>query len=107
MAVSQEKYIDDLLKRFNMEECKPVQTPLPENTKFERESNNELDYDKQSIVERRDYRGLPGGLKYLALSCRPDIAHASHVSSSFLEHPKRTLDGRKTNFEVFERNQAT
>ena len=29
IAVSQEKSIDDLLKRYNMEECKPVQSPLP------------------------------------------------------------------------------
>ena len=54
IVVSQEKYIDDLLKRFNMEECKLVQSPLPENTKFERESNKEQVYDEQSIMERRD-----------------------------------------------------
>ena len=39
IAVNQEKYTDDLLKRFNMAKCKPVQSPLPENTMFERESN--------------------------------------------------------------------
>ena len=39
IAVSREKYIDDLLKRFIMEECKPVQSLLLGNTKFERESN--------------------------------------------------------------------
>ena len=34
-AASQEKYIDDLSIRLNMEECEPVQSPLPENSKFE------------------------------------------------------------------------
>ena len=58
IAVSLEKYIDDLLKGFKMEECKPVQSPLQENSKFKRESNEEQDYDEQSIMERRDYRGL-------------------------------------------------
>ena len=68
IAVNQEKYIDDLLKRFNMEECKPVKSPLPENTKFERESNKEQDYDERSIMERRYYRGLVGSLIYLDLA---------------------------------------
>ena len=36
IAVSQEKYIDDLLKRFNMEECKSVRSPLSENTVWSR-----------------------------------------------------------------------
>ena len=40
-------------------------------------------------MERRDSRGLVGSLNYLALSSRPDIAHASHVLSSFLEHPSK------------------
>ena len=89
IAVYQEKYIDDLLKRFNMGECKPVESPLLGNTKFERESNKEQDYDEQSIRERRDYRGLVGSLNYFALNIRPDIAHASHVLSSYLEHPSK------------------
>ena len=56
IAVSQEKYNTGLLKRFKMEECKPLQSPLPKNTKIERESNKEQGYDEQSIKERREYR---------------------------------------------------
>ena len=89
IAVNQEKYIDDHLKRFYIEECKPVQRPLPENTKFELENNKEQDYDEQSIMERRDYRELVGSLNYLALSSRPDIAHPTNVLSRFLEHPSK------------------
>ena len=51
IAVSQETFNDDLLKRFNMEECGPVLSPLPGNTKFERESNKEQGYDEQSTIE--------------------------------------------------------
>ena len=87
IAVSQE-CIDDFLKRFNMEDCKPRQSPLPENTKFERESSKEEDNDEQSIMERRDYRRLVGSLNYLALSSRA-LAHASQVLSSFLEDPSK------------------
>ena len=34
--------LDDLLNRFNMEECKPVQSLLLENTMFERESDRNM-----------------------------------------------------------------
>ena len=29
--ISQEKYTNDLLKRFKMDECKPIKTPMPTN----------------------------------------------------------------------------
>ena len=29
--ISQEKYTKDLLKRFNMDEYKPIKTPMPTN----------------------------------------------------------------------------
>ena len=29
--ISQEKYTKDLLKRFKMDECKPIKTPMPTN----------------------------------------------------------------------------
>ena len=29
--ISQEKYTKDLLKRFNMDECKPIKIPMPSN----------------------------------------------------------------------------
>ena len=36
--ISQEKYTKDLLKRFNMDECKPIKTPIS--------SNEHLDLDE-------------------------------------------------------------
>jgi hypothetical protein len=29
--ISQEKYTNDLLKKFEMDECKPIKTPMPSN----------------------------------------------------------------------------
>ena len=45
--MSQEKYVDDILKRFNKEEWKQVQSPFPENKKFKQESNQEQDYNEE------------------------------------------------------------
>ena len=29
--ISQEMYTKDILKKFNMDECKPIKTPMPTN----------------------------------------------------------------------------
>lgn len=34
MTITQTKYINDMLKRFNMENCKPVKTPIEKNLQF-------------------------------------------------------------------------
>ena len=46
IAVNQEKYIDELLKRFNVEECIPVQSPLPERSLNEKVTKNRIMMNK-------------------------------------------------------------
>ena len=49
--ISQEKYTKDLLKRFNMDECKPIKTPMP--------SNRHLDLDEGGkTVDQTLYRSM-------------------------------------------------
>jgi hypothetical protein len=49
--ISQEKYTKDLLKRFKMEECKPIKTPMP--------SNEHLDLDEGGKpVDQTLYRSM-------------------------------------------------
>ena len=56
--ISQEKYTKDLLKRFNMDECKPNNTPIP--------SNGHLDLDEgDKMVDQTLYRSMIGSLLYL------------------------------------------
>jgi hypothetical protein len=63
--ISQEKYTKDLLKRFKMDDCKPIKTPMP--------SNGHLDLDKGGKpVDQTLYRSMIGSLLYLTAS-RPDI----------------------------------
>ena len=85
ITVSQEKYIDEMLKKFCMTECKPVDTPMVKKSVFCKEQCPET--EEKEIMEKRDYRGLVGSLNYLAQTCRPDIANAVHVLSSFLINP--------------------
>jgi hypothetical protein len=40
--VSQEKYTKDLLKRFKMEDCKPIKTPMPSNRYLDLDEGGKL-----------------------------------------------------------------
>ena len=51
--IFQEKYTKDLLKRFKMDECKPIKTPMP--------SNGHLDLDEGGkTVDQTLYRSMIG-----------------------------------------------
>ncbi|WVZ52312.1 LOW QUALITY PROTEIN: hypothetical protein U9M48_003385 [Paspalum notatum var. saurae] len=63
--IYQEKYTRYLLKRFKMDDCKPIETPMATNTK--------LDANESGIkVDQTLYRSMIVSLLYLCAS-RPDI----------------------------------
>ena len=82
MFISQEKYANDILKKFGMEESNSVDTPMVPGLKL---SKN----DEGVIVDENLYRSLVGSLRYLTCT-RPDIAFAVGVISRFMEKPKFT-----------------
>jgi hypothetical protein len=78
--VCQQKYAADILKRFCMEGCNPVETPIPLGTKL---SKN----DEGPTVDSTLYKSLVGSLLYLTAT-RPDIMYAASLVSRFMESPK-------------------
>ena len=55
--ISQEKYTNDLLKRFKMDECKPIKTHMA--------SNGHLNLDEGgNPVDQTLYRSMIGSLLY-------------------------------------------
>jgi hypothetical protein len=61
--MSQSKYIEEVLKRFNMEECKPIGTPLDVNSKLFKLTEQEF----QGIEEEMQnipYKAGVGSLMY-------------------------------------------
>eukprot|EP00253_Pinus_taeda_P002667 PITA_02667 len=58
LFVSQGKYANEILGRFHMEKCKPMQTPLVGNWRKEDATSGE-------VVEATVYRKLVGSLMYL------------------------------------------
>lgn len=63
--------IDDILKRFGINDCNPVSTPVDVSVKLTKE-------DKDSSEEESNFpcRELVGALTYLAVTTRPDISYA-------------------------------
>mgnify|MGYP001791670327 CR=1 FL=1 len=83
--ISQKKYTEDMLKKFRMQDCKPVVTPLIPNEKLKKE-------DGSKPANATNYRSLIGSLLYLTAT-RPDIMYATSLLSRFMESPSETHYG--------------
>lgn len=82
ITMSQQKYVQTVLKRFNMSDCKPVSTPLNIGLKLSKEMCPQTEEEKEEVKDL-PYQNLVGSLMYLATSTRPDIAHAVSVLSQY------------------------
>ena len=63
--ISQTKYIREMLKRFGMEDCKPVTTPMQTSCELSKD-------DDSKSTDQRQYRSMIGSLLYVTTS-RPDV----------------------------------
>ncbi|KAG8647676.1 hypothetical protein MANES_09G096383v8 [Manihot esculenta] len=74
--INQSKYIKEILKKFHMEGCKPVDTVRQPRVKFCKD-------DHAAKVNENHYRSLLGYLMYLTAS-RFDIMHIVSLISRFM-----------------------
>lgn len=79
--ISKEKYLEDLLKKFNMTKCKPVSSPISLNEKLQ------LD-DEVEKVNPTIYRRLVGSLMYLTHT-RPNIFYTVNLVSRLMNQPSK------------------
>ena len=77
--LSQRKYIDDILKQYNMKGCRPLKLPMDTHTKLLSNAGDTLSHPEI-------YQKLIGKLIYLTLT-RPDISYTVHVLSQFMQQP--------------------
>ncbi|KAI4357505.1 hypothetical protein L6164_001448 [Bauhinia variegata] len=77
--ITQRKYANDILKKFKMQNSKPVHTPVEEKLKQMRES-------KGRLVNPTYYKSLIGSMRYLTAT-RPDIVFGVGLLSKFMEEP--------------------
>eukprot|EP00253_Pinus_taeda_P025723 PITA_25723 len=78
--ISQAKYVNEVLGRFNMQECKAEITPTVMGLKISKEDSSK-DFDPSL------YKSIVGSLMYLTAT-RPDIMFAVSLISRFMERPK-------------------
>ncbi|XP_070003535.1 uncharacterized mitochondrial protein AtMg00810-like [Nicotiana sylvestris] len=80
--IHQQKHVNELLKRFKMEDSKEIDTSIATDTK--------LDIDEPaSSVYQKLYRGMIGSLLYLT-SSRPDIVFSVGLCARFQANPKES-----------------
>ncbi|GJS36207.1 retrovirus-related pol polyprotein from transposon TNT 1-94 [Tanacetum coccineum] len=77
---NQSKYIKEMLKKFGLEDFKPMKTPMSSDTKLTKDEECES-------VDSTKYRGMIGSLLYLMAS-RPDIMFSVSLCARFQEDPK-------------------
>nr|AAL58177.1 putative polyprotein [Oryza sativa Japonica Group] len=78
--ISQTKYVKDILKKFGMEDAKPIKMPMP--------TNGHLDLDDNGkCVDQKVYRSMIGSLLYLCAS-RLDIMLSVCMCARFQAEPK-------------------
>ncbi|GJR43693.1 retrovirus-related pol polyprotein from transposon TNT 1-94 [Tanacetum coccineum] len=75
-----EEDIEEVLKKFRLEDSKPMKTPMSTETKLTRDEEGES-------VDNTKYRGMIGSLLYLTAS-RPDIMFSVCLCARFQEDPK-------------------
>jgi len=81
LLLTQERYASHILKRVNMQLCKPVKTPLATTEKLSITDGTCLETDDSTR-----YRSIVGALQYLTL-IRPDLSFAVNKVCQFLHSP--------------------
>jgi len=78
--INQAKYCKELLKKFDMDQCKAISTPIS--------TSCQLDQDcAGKSVDQSKYRGLIGSLSYLTAS-RPGIMFVVCLCARYQSDPK-------------------
>ena len=86
LFLSQKKYIDRVLERFNMSNCKPVSTPLATHLKLSSDLCPQIEEEKEHM-SHVPYASAIGSLMYAMICTRPDLAHVVSMVSWCMHNP--------------------
>jgi hypothetical protein len=75
IQLSQGYFIQSILRRFGMDSCNGVRTPL--------ENRPSLEFDPLNDDDQRLYQSLVGSIMYIMLGTRPDLAYTISALSKF------------------------
>eukprot|EP00253_Pinus_taeda_P019413 PITA_19413 len=74
LCISQSKFLKDMLKKYGMDDCAPMSTPMTTNCKLSKD-------DDSPLVDATHYISMIGALLYLTAT-RPDIMQAVGMNST-------------------------
>jgi len=95
--ICQQKYAKEILKKFNMEECRPTSTPMNQKEKFCKK-------DGAAKIDEKLYRTLIGCLIYLTAT-RPDIMNATSILLRYMHCASEIhLQAAKKNCQIHQGN---
>ena len=113
LGFSQKIYIERVLKRFNMQDCKPQDVPITKDETLKKAQCPMTDIKRESV---RDvpYASVVGSLMHAQVCTRPDIAFAVGLLERFLSNPRhdhwvatkkvlRYLKGTKDYMQTYKR----
>jgi Reverse transcriptase (RNA-dependent DNA polymerase) len=88
IAIDQNGYIRQILKRFGMDASKTVSTPFATGSRLVSANHDEKGAAAPSTnVEIKEYQAMVGSLMYAMLCTRPDLAYAIQQLSQFNANP--------------------
>ena len=86
LALSQEPYIKKIIERFNMGDCKPMDTPIAKGQSLSLEMSPET-LQKKERMAIVPYANAIGSLMYVMMCTRPDISYAVGLVSRYQSNP--------------------
>ncbi|TFY63604.1 hypothetical protein EVJ58_g3163 [Rhodofomes roseus] len=86
VAISHRQYIETVIKRFRMDGCTPVSTPMEKGLILDK-YEGPFTPEEEERMRRTPYRALIGALTWISLISRPDIAFATTYLAQFNSNP--------------------
>jgi hypothetical protein len=81
ITIDQELYIEETLRKFRMEDCKPIATPMAIKS-------NKYIQDEGPFEDENLFKQLVGSLIYLSNNTRPDICYAVNQLARNMQKPR-------------------
>jgi hypothetical protein len=87
ITLHQKNYIEEVLERFGMSDCKQIATPFDAKTQLVnlKEKENDQHLDEMRGVP---YKEAVGSLMYAMVATRPDLAFVVSLVSQFMSRPR-------------------